>query len=59
MSFFGLQTIVGMPASLAYSKAGRMVASSLPGAMLPQLSGVIPASRNFFATGLDVPPSCS
>ena len=46
----GLQTIVGMPASLAYSNFSRIGASSLPGAMLPQLRGVIPASLNFLAT---------
>src|SRR5688500_18329240 len=44
----GLQTMVGMPAFLAYSKALRTLPSLLTMVMTPQLMGIRPASVNFF-----------
>ncbi len=44
------QTIVGTPRSRAYSNARRAEASSFFRLMLPQLNGVMPASRKLLAT---------
>ena len=48
----GLQTMVGISASRAYSNALRISDSTSVMVMLPQLRGVIPASRNILATVL-------
>ena len=48
----GLQTMVGMPASRAYSNALRSWDSSSVMLITPQLRGVMPASRNFSTTAL-------
>ena len=48
----GLQTMVGMPASRAYSNALRSWDSSSVMPTTPQLSGVMPASWNCFTTAL-------
>src|SRR6266849_3996442 len=42
--------MVGTPRSRAYSKAARILLSSLGREITPQLSGVMPASRNFCPT---------
>ena len=55
----GLQTMVGMPASRAYSNALRISASSSVMVMSPQLRGVMPASRNFCSDRLALVRRCS